>query len=195
MKTFVQIGANKGNDTFYKRMCDLQEPATIVLVEANPNLIPELQVCYYSLRMLHNVLVFNNGIVHDTGVDTLIPHFGSDGLSSVLTRKSHPYPLEAIKFHPLTFAELCSAAKVSFVDELHIDTEGYDYTILNSIDFDAFPIPYIECEVWPFDVDSTDSIKTGPKYFNEVLKPKMERYYSIGSKVVDEMATHVFVRK
>ena len=78
--------------------------------------------------------------------------------------------------------------------ELHVDVEGYDYQILNSIDFTSLTIYHIECEVWSYDVDSTDFIKTGPKYFDEVLKPKMEAHYRIDGTVTDGMSTHVFTR-
>jgi hypothetical protein len=35
---------------------------------------------------------------------------------------------------------------------------------VNSIDFNNIEIKKIECEVWPYDQDSTEDIQTGPTF-------------------------------
>ena len=101
-----------------------------------------------------------------------------------------------MQFEPITFEELCRETNIDKedIEELHIDTEGYDYTILNLIDFSQWKIKKVYAEVWPHDEDSTATIKTGPLFFRETILPKMNLYYSLHEETMDLMPTHVFER-
>jgi FkbM family methyltransferase len=194
IKTYVQIGSNEGKDDFFRKMSKLSEPSKIVLVEPNSYLIDKLKRCYEPLSKKHTVVIFNNAIIHDTSIDTLVLYGEDSGLSSIIVRKSHPYNTDIIKFEGITFDQMCNRAGINEIEELQIDTEGYDYTILNSIDFSSIKIMNINCEVWPYDQDSTSTIKTGPKYFEDVIRPKIEKIYKLSSSVIDGMNTHIFTR-
>lgn len=194
MKTYIQIGANKGGDTFFKKMRALTEPSKIVLVEANALLIPALEKNYAGLKDKHTVLIFNNGLVHDPAINTLILH-GKHVLSSVLARKSFRHHTGSMQFSPLTFKQLFELADVAEIEELQIDVEGYDYALLESLDLSTILPRVINCEVWKHDCDSTDTIRTGPKYFKEVIQPKMEQFYTLSRTKIGGMPTHLFVLK
>jgi FkbM family methyltransferase len=105
-------------------MSKLLEPSKIVLIEPNKFLIDDLKNCYEPLNEKHNILIFNNGIVHETSLDTLVLYGNSDQLSSILVRKSHPHNTGSIKFEGITFEQMCRRAEIDEIQELQIDTEG-----------------------------------------------------------------------
>lgn len=195
MKTYIQIGSNKGNDDFFRKMCKLNDFSKIILIEANKFLIYNLNFCYNELKKKHEIKILNKGIVHDTSLNKLILYGKHDGLSSIFVRKSYPHNTGFVKFEAITFNKLCQQEKISEIEELQIDTEGYDYQILNSIDFSNIKIKNINCEVWPYDCDSTANIETGPKFFENVIRPKMEKFYELKYSNIDQMKSHIFKLK
>jgi hypothetical protein len=77
---------------------------------------------------------------------------------------------------------------------LCIDTEGYDYWILKNIDIKKYNIETIECEYWAHDIDCTEEIKTGPKFFENEILPKYSKFYNISKCTRDSMDTHTFIK-
>jgi len=76
-----------------------------------------------------------------------------------------------------------------------IDTEGYDYEILDSIDIEKIDIKEIMCEHWGCEDDNLDesrNIRTGNNFLYSVIKPKFEKYYSMELVSFDEIPNDVF---
>lgn len=200
MKTYIQIGANKGNDTFYQRIQKLNSRSRVILIEPNSSLIQKLIECYKPLQNFHDIIILNVGIVHDKSINKLVTYGKTssniiDGLSSVIERKSCPeWPKQyLIDFVPMTFNELCTTYQINEIENLYIDTEGYDYTIIDNINLEDCIIHKIECEKWSHDSDSSSDIKTGPSFFENVLKPKLLQKYSMTEEIHEDMLTHVFI--
>lgn len=194
MKTYIQIGTNDGNDEFKKRIEQLKNKSNVYLIEPNSDLISKIEENYKSLKEIHNVFILNVGIVSHKGINELYTDLNYSGFSSVINRKSHNLSSK-IQFTPLTFQELCDTNNISNIELLYIDTEGYDYTILNSIDFKTVNIKKIICELWPYDIDSDDNILTGPTFFNNVIKLKMENNnYQINLIKIENMDSYDFTK-
>ena len=195
MKAYIQIGSNSGHDDFFRKVSLLKEPSKIILVEPNSSLINDLTSCYKELSNFHSVIILNKGVTEDSTLNTLVL-YDHHGFSSVISRKTHPKVTGTMQFEPITFEQLCKETNIDKedIEELHIDTEGYDYTILNLIDFSQWKIKKVYAEVWPHDEDSTTTIKTGPLFFKETILPKMNLYYSLHEETMDLMPTHVFER-
>jgi FkbM family methyltransferase len=178
MKTYIQIGTNNGDDDFFKLVSDLTEKTNIILIEPQSDLIPIIESNYKGLMDKHNITILNNGVVHDKTINSLYKYDETTNgvLSSVIHRKSYDSVVDSINFEPITISEICEKYKIDKIDLLFIDTEGYDYTIINSLDLDKLNITEIICEIWPYDIDSNDIIVTGPTYFNDVIIPKLNDY-------------------
>lgn len=194
VKNYIQIGSNVGKDTFYNRVLDLHEKSRIFLIEPNSELIPELKKNYSKIN-LHEIVILNVGIVHDKNINRLFLYTDS-GHSSVINRKSHPFVSGTKNFFPMTFEELCEKFSIREIENLYIDTEGYDYSIIDSINLNEYDIKKIECEEWPYDIDSSGDLITGPRYFEEYIKPKLlNHHYDYSTDTHDGMKTHVFLKK
>lgn len=178
MKTYIQIGTNNGDDDFFLLVSSLTEKTNIFLIEPQPDLIPIIESNYKELVDKHNITILNNGVVHDKAINNLYKYSETTNgaLSSVICRKSCDYPVGSVNFEPITMLEICEKYNIDKIDLLFIDTEGYDYTIINSLDLNKLNIMEIICEIWIYDIDSDDTILTGPTYFNDVIIPKLSNY-------------------
>ena len=178
MKTYIQIGTNNGDDDFFKIVSNLTEKTNIILIEPQSYLIPTIESNYKGLIDKHNITILNNWVVHDKTITNLYEYEETTNgvLSSVIHRKSYDNVVNLINFEPITILEICDKYKIDKIDLLFIDTEGYDYTIINSLDLKKLNITEIICEIWPYDIDSNDTIITGPTYFNDVIIPKLNDY-------------------
>jgi FkbM family methyltransferase len=178
MKTYIQIGTNNGDDDFFKIVSNLTEKTNIILIEPQSYLIPTIESNYKGLIDKHNITILNNWVVHDKTITNLYEYEETTNgvLSSVIHRKSYDNVVNLINFEPITILEICDKYKIDKIDLLFIDTEGYDYTIINSLDLKKLNITEIICEIWPYDIDSNDTIITGPTYFNDVIIPKLKNY-------------------
>ena len=161
-------------------------------VNVNPNGLIENN--YESFKNIHNVTILNIGIVADKNIDTLYIHSDANAFSSIINRKSFNLSSK-MQFKPLLFKELCDEYNISDIELLYIDTEGYDYTIINSINFESIDIKKIICELWPYDIDSNDEILTGPKYFDNIIKPKMEKHNYDISLLKLSMDSYCFIKR
>lgn len=192
MKTYIQIGANVGNDEFYQKICNLKEPINLYLIEANPYLIENLKQNYLKNLNNFNIHFINAAIVpHKEQQKVNLFCGSSDQFSSLLDRKSFHLNAGSIEVDAMTFNELISQFNIKNIELLFIDTEGLDYSIINSIDINLYIIKQIECEIWPYDIDSSPSFSTGPTFLNNVLIPKMSEKYNIEIKTT----SIIFTRK
>lgn len=178
MKNYIQIGTNQGNDDFFNIVKNIKEKSNIFLIEPIKTLIPIIENNYNGLKEYHNIIILNNGIVTDKNINKIIIYqdSGDFALSSIIERKSYQNAVDSVEFEPLTFQELCETYNIKEIELLYIDAEGYDYTIINSIDLNQINIRTLVCEKWDYDIDSSDFIRTGPIFFNETIIPKMKNY-------------------
>jgi len=197
MKNYIQIGANVGDDHFFEEIKRLNDRSNIYLIEPNIHVINRLTKCYEILNDIHNIYIINAGVVHDESINKLYVAGTIGDHSAVYKRKTLPenYINDVLKFTPLILNKFFIEKNIQEVELLYIDTEGYDYMILDSINFDNFKIKNIECEYWPYDNDDANEIlQTGPVAF-EKLKQKIHTKYHISECTRDEMKTHLFKLK
>ena len=178
MKNYIQIGTNQGNDDFFNIVKNIKEKSNIFLIEPIKTLIPIIENNYNGLKEYHNIIILNNGIVTDKNINKIIIYqdSGDFALSSIIERKSYQNAVDSVEFEPLTFQELCETYNIKEIELLYIDAEGYDYTIINSIDLNQINIRTLVCEKWDYDIDSSNFIRTDPIFFNETIIPKMKNY-------------------
>ena len=145
MKTFIQIGTNNGDDDFYNIVSNLSENSKIILIEPQLDLIPLIKKRYDEFSKLHEIIILNNGVVHDKKINVLYKYEETTNgvLSSVISRKSYNYVKDTISFDPITISEICEKYDITKIDLLYIDTEGYDYMIMDSLDLNSLYISEI----------------------------------------------------
>lgn len=155
---FVQIGTNNGKDEF-NNIVRRSNPSKVILVEPNTELNGTILENYSGINnvFLENLAITeeNKGIVtlvHPTNVGfDYFPY--NDNCFSLLPMTMWGNDLVEIKTESMSFNNLCKKHGISHIDYLQIDTEGYDYEIIKSIDFNDITIDIIEFEVWTFDED------------------------------------------
>lgn len=151
--SFVQIGSNDGDKHDPLRAAFLRTRWTGVMVEPVPYVFERLRRHYgaHGRARLENVAVATQ-----TGtlpfwhlpLDTAghLPDW-YDELGSfrreVVLRHAYRIPdiehrLTSTQVSCVTFDELCARNRIHALDLLHMDTEGYDYEILKSIDLDRW---------------------------------------------------------
>lgn len=179
MKTYIQIGSNIGKDAFQTQIEELQEKAKVILIEANPELIPQLKNNYSHLAIKHEIIINNIAIAINQDMKFVeLNCYVEDGHSTLLKRKSmNMEPLKVVRVKCLTFEELCEMHNIQKVELLQIDTEGLDYEIVNSIDFNKIDIRSLIFESWQFDQDDlNETYRSGPNFLESVLRPKLSNY-------------------
>jgi FkbM family methyltransferase len=159
--SFLQIGANDGvmNDPIYKFNMDNSSVVSGYVLEPLPDIYQQLVKNYESC---HNIKAFNLAI-HATQSDmTLhrvkpsyakkIPEF-ANGVASFDKEhweKTNLIPnsdyIEEVKVKCVSFESFIEINGINDLDLLLIDTEGYDYQILMSIDFKSIKPKIIRFE-------------------------------------------------
>lgn len=154
MRTFVQIGTNRGNDAFCKLVKYSNADLTI-LVEPNASLITSIQKSYEGVA---NVFIENVAITKSEQGKVVLsrpnipPRRGfSDAHYTLVPMDTWGNDLLRIEADSMTFMQLCEKHDLKHIFYLGIDTEGYDSEIINSIDFKSVSIDIIKYEIWPFD--------------------------------------------
>jgi FkbM family methyltransferase len=139
----IQIGANDGNDRF-RRHVERYRPRGI-LVEPQRDAFDVLRQSYANQPQIR---LANVAIAESAGPRPLyrsdrarIGAFPTSGLASLVPEKNGlaregAQRLRTETVSCITFSELVANFDVRHVTYLQIDTEGYDFEILRSIDFD-----------------------------------------------------------
>jgi FkbM family methyltransferase len=157
-KVWVQIGTNDGADEFL-RLVKLWEPSLVILVEPNPIHNPMIWENYKDVKevYLENVAITATPQKQvSLFVPTNNPETGlaENGLTyghvhfSILPLKDWGKNLTELCVRGMTFAELCQRYSITDIHFLQIDTEGYDYEIIKSIDFSGVRINMVKYELW-----------------------------------------------
>ena len=195
MKTYIQIGANIGNDDFQRDIECLADPVKVVLIEPNSRLIEELNANYKKLKEKHEVIICNKAI-SIKNESTKLYIYSESGHSSLIKRKSHMTPLEEINVESISFNELCKDLNVQEVEKLQIDTEGLDYEIVNSIDFSKVVVKTLIFESWGHpDDDLNDHYRTGAEFLEREVKYKLEPLYNWDGLWLSGMPNHILTLK
>jgi len=193
MKTFIQIGANVGNDDFQRMVESIDERIRLILIEPNVDLLEDLSKNYNNLKYKHDIIIISEAISPNGGdVDfysrTDIKDFGG---SSLLNRKNYTLNVKR-KIKSITFNQLCENYLINDVEYLCIDTEALDYEILNSIDISKTNIKIIVFEKWDKgDEDLNERYKNGIEFFNEIISPKFKDFTQ-EIIIMDSMPTYKF---
>ena len=150
---FMQIGANCGDDEF-TQLCKLYNPNKIVLVEPHSRYLKDLQKCYEGLPYT----IENVAVVTDESVKTVTLYFpdcelkrGQHSTLVPMNDWNSGFPVPDIK--ATTFSALTNKHNITKIDLLMIDTEGYDVSIIDSIDFNKIDLRHIVFESWKFPTD------------------------------------------
>ena len=191
MKSYIQIGANVGDDDFQRLIESVDERVRLILIEPNIDLIDELTNNYSNLKNKHEIIIIPSAISTTNGtfkfyLRTDMKHFGG---ASLLNRKG--YDLNIIReVAAITFDKLCENYSIDVVEYLCIDTEALDYEILNSIDLSKVNIKTIFFEKWDSgDEDLNENFKNGINFLNKFIVPKYKDFkWEI--IIMDEMPTY-----
>lgn len=139
MKYFIEIGSNN-YDTLYN-LCEQGWKG--VMVE------PVKEV-FDSLPKHENLMLLNLAIAENEGVKDFYVVNSTTAWSSLKPdhhkRVDSNSGAEIIKVQAITFDKLMELSGFPYVDFLKIDTEGYDATIIKSIDFNKHQIKRIQFE-------------------------------------------------
>ncbi|MBE7411790.1 MAG: FkbM family methyltransferase [Leptospiraceae bacterium] len=159
--TFIQIGANDGimNDPIYQFNIENKDVVSGFVIEPLPDIFEKLVKNY---KRCPNILPFNLAIHQSKKEATLYrvkPEYenkvsdfakGIASFNSSHWKKTTLIPnddyMEEIKVSCVSFFEFIKANSIKNLDLLLLDTEGYDYEILMSIDFNKIKPKIIRFE-------------------------------------------------
>ena len=139
---FIQVGAHNGKDGDPIRKYVTSRHWKGILVEPQPRVFPELVANYQGepQLVLENVAIAENDGSAELYVPrasngttaTLLASFSKDVLVRRVGRNT---PIDAIAVPTMSFKTLLSKHRVSHVDLLQIDAEGFDYEIIRMFDY------------------------------------------------------------
>jgi FkbM family methyltransferase len=153
---FVEIGANDGEHHDHLRPIILRCPWQGIMVEPVPEVFARLRTNYSHLSQvtLENVAIADSDgslpfyrVAPASGADGRELPYWVDGIGSfsreVVASHARLVPdieSQIVQTHVpcLTFSALCAKHSLESVDLVLLDTEGYDYQILRTIDFSAY---------------------------------------------------------
>jgi FkbM family methyltransferase len=188
-KVFVQIGTYDGKDLF-NDLVRAKSPSLVLLIEPNSSMNAKIQENYIGV----NNIVIKNCAITDQCYDTVklvIPtsdteKTGENGVAydycnfTLLPMDDWGDRFIEITAPSMTFNELCSKYNITHIHFLQIDTEGYDYEIIKSIDFNNVRIDVLQYEKWMFNED----------YYNRYGDKRFE-YGINGMRYVENMLNSI----
>lgn len=158
-KVWIQIGAYDGDDKF-QQMVRQEKPSLLILVEPNPAMNDLIQNSYIGVENVHieNVAItdVNRGqvkLVFPKRAKVRRPEEAYNKCFSLLPMDDWGNDFKVLEAPSKSFMELCSGYGITEIDLLQIDTEGYDVTIIKSIDFQKVKIRTLIYEQWNFTTD------------------------------------------
>jgi FkbM family methyltransferase len=153
---FIQIGSNDGKngDPLFHFITKYNLPG--ILIEPIPYIFQRLKTNYRNQKNLYfeNVAITNSSenlkfyrLVESPNLPTWHNQLGSFKREVIIMHKIYIPDIEKMiveeEINVMTFNEVMNKYSISQVSLLHIDTEGYDYEILKSIDFNKYSIKTI----------------------------------------------------
>jgi FkbM family methyltransferase len=159
-KVWIQIGTYDGNDKFQK-MVRQEKPDLVILVEPNPDMNNLIRSNYVGVE---NIIIRNVAItdVNKGWVKLVYPRVTAkvrpsdekyNKLFSLLPMDDWGSDFKTLRVQSESFMELCERYGIVHIDLLQIDTEGYDVTIIKSINFEKVKINKLIYEQWNFTTD------------------------------------------
>ena len=162
LSVIIQIGSNDGlkNDPLNKIIKNSK--SNVFLIEPDPINFKKLcnNIRKYPMMRESFIKTFNIGI---TEVDDLLPFYrisnitedDPDWYDQVGSFDENTFDMnisvienlnkrkEIVELNTLSFENFCINNGIKSVDFLHVDTEGYDYKILQTIDFNKYNVKII----------------------------------------------------
>lgn len=202
-KVWIQIGTYDGDDKFQK-MVRQENPSLIILVEPNSEMNGLIQASYTGIKNVH---IENVAITEvDKGlVDLVFPvktkkiRVSSERYNkcfSLLPMDDWGNDFKTLRARSKTFMDLCKEYKITNIDLLQIDTEGYDVTIIKSIDFKKVKINTLIYEQWNFTTDCFKRYGKDAKHYGlGGMKEAADLLTSLGYQLENEGVENVIARK
>ena len=153
-KIFFQIGTNNGKDDF-RELVEVYEPKKTFLVEPWSQLWDSIHESYSGKD--HTLI---KGVIHDKEEGNALLYFPENDFKrpqhSTLTPMAdwNKKDLQPVSVHAYNFNDICSDQNITEIELLMVDTEGFDYCILQSIDFNKVKINNIITENFGFDTET-----------------------------------------
>jgi FkbM family methyltransferase len=156
---FIQIGGNDGIsfDGLYQKIISREKKSGIIL-EPSPTYFKLLEANYKSfpsIKLLPFAIFEHRGKLelcelNEVGLKNhpaWAAGIGSVDINHLLNLNVKPEEISKIEIEGITFKDLLEMhPDFSSIDYLQIDTEGYDYQILKTIDFNSFNVKAIKFE-------------------------------------------------
>jgi FkbM family methyltransferase len=185
MRIAIQIGTNDGNDDF-KYDCHKSGYDKIYLIEPHSKYNDEIKRKYQG----DNIEIINMVITSNPQLTTAkLYRFNDSGThDSILLRKSHPMRnmqeiIPYVEIPCMTFMKFCKGKNIDEIDYLCINTEGADFEILNSINYNEIVIRKIIWENWGYDNDDENcNYNSGPTYGKSLIEKLQYCGYSVKQK-------------
>lgn len=201
-KIWIQIGAYDGNDKF-QRMVRQENPSLVILVEPNPIMNELIQNNYTGIKNVYieNVAItdINKGLVKLVFPIQTKKFRRSESYHkcfSLLPMDDWGDDFKTLEAPSMSFMELCEKYKVTNIDLLQIDTEGYDVTIIKSINFQKVNINTLIYEQWNFTTDCFKRYGKNAKHYGlGGMKEAAELLTSLGYSLENEGVENVIARK
>jgi FkbM family methyltransferase len=160
---FMQIGSNDGvtSDPIYTFIKKYDWHG--IMFEPQKESFKKLFDIYQNNK---KIKLINMGIAETNAQYKLYKHLPNEsvkqdhsGGSSLLLRKSAEFYEDEYEFIDCTtFNDVIRDYHINKIDLLVIDTEGYDMTIINSINFNLIKPKNIWFEYWPYDNDDKNNL-------------------------------------
>ncbi len=163
----VDCGSNAGNHSLFYSAFSKK----VISIEANPILVEEFQGRIFYNNIL-NIILLNIGIGSTDG--TILPFYQSTGDNrgvSSFVEKFSPQNTNRINVAVRKLDSILSEHKVSKVDFIKIDVEGFDYEVLEGAHkIISTSAPVIQIEYSPRDKNKMVAfLRENPKYQAKTL--------------------------
>ena len=144
MKVYIEAGANNG--IFQSRSLGHvnDEEYFGILIEALPNVTEQCR----RNRETKNCIVINSALVSFDYPDDTVEinlHRRHTAMASVRDLDKNEYP-NKIRVKAATLTDILTNLKIDKVDAFYLDVEGYEFNVLDGINFDRINFRYILIE-------------------------------------------------
>lgn len=163
MKTIIQIGSNdgsSGNDSLYQQLISKQldwndryifiepHPLGKSMLEKTYSFLPNKEILNIAIGETNKLIRF---YTNNENKDNYISPHSSLHVHHLLKIGHKKEDITYYYVPMFTFETLLESLNITEIDQLYIDTEGYDRIILETIDFNKYNIKFLEFEIIHFD--------------------------------------------